>query len=245
MRTGSALASHRLYDLSAALSPKTPRSADHPEVRFEAIRWYSRDGAHTSTVHASVHAGTHIDAPALYFPTGATIDEVGLDRLTGSAAMVHLAKKEWEEITVADITEANPHIRQGDIVVLHTGWHREAVDEERYILKAPGLGKNAIDWLIDKGVKLICSDSPSPEHIYMRAGGWRKRRPDIFGDVAFSERDFPPHYGHRSFLAAGICLLEGLGGEIDDLTQQRVELIAMPVKYKGVEAAPATVVALA
>ncbi len=235
----------KVYDLTQPLSPRTPRSSDHPEVRFDNLRWYSRHGLRTSTVTTSVHVGTHVDAPALYFHDGATIDRIGLEKLCGTAVVVDATKDDWGEITPGDLEAAKEPIQAGDIVILRTGWHHHFWNEERYILKAPGLGKAAIDWLVDRKVRLVGADSPSPEHIFMRSRQWRELRPDIFGSAQFDPAQFPPSYGHKTLFRNGICLLEGLGGEIDDLVDQRVELIALPLKYEGVEAAQARVVALA
>ncbi len=238
------IAGKTVYDLTQPLSPRTPRSSDHPEVRFENLRWYSRNGVHTSTAYMSVHVGTHVDAPLLYFPDGPSIDQIPLDKLCGTAVFVDVRKDDWGEIGPADLEGSPEKIREGDIVVLRTGWHRHYGNEERYILKAPGLTKDGFDWLVAKKIRLIASDSPSPEHIFMRSRQWRELRPDIFGKAEIDPAKFPPSYGHKTMFTAGICLLEWLGGEIDDVPR-RAELIALPLKYVGVEAAQARVIALA
>jgi kynurenine formamidase len=168
---------------------------------------------------------------------------VALDRLRGEAVIVDIPSTDWFEVTPELLEDSPEPIRPGDIVVLRTGWSAHTGNESRYILQAPGLTKDGVDWLIDKGIKLIASDSPSPEHIFMRCGGWNKLRPDLFGDVTVDATKFPAHYGHKQFLGNGICLLEGLGGDIAQISERRVELMALPMKYAGVEAAPARVVA--
>lgn len=234
-----------VLDLTQPLSPRTPRSSDHPEVRFDNVRWFSRHGLRTSTVFTSVHVGTHLDAPALFLHDGATVDQIGLDRLCGTAVVVEAPTDDWAEITPAHLEASKEPIRKGDIVVLRTGWHHHYWDEERYVLKAPGLGKAGIDWLVQKGVKLVAADTPSPEHVFMRSRQWRDLRPDIFGKADIDPERFPPaSYGHKELFRHGICLLEGLGGRIDEIVGQRVDLIALPLIYAGVEAAQARVVAI-
>ncbi len=237
------VAGKTVYDLTQPLSPRTPRSSDHPEVRFDNIRWYSRHGLRTSTATMSVHVGTHVDAPALYFPDGASIDQIPLDKLCGPAVFVDVASEDWAQIGPAELEASPEPIHPGDIVVLRTGWHHHYGDEQRYVLKAPGLTKDGVDWLVAHKVRLVASDSPSPEHIFMRSRQWRELRPDVFGSAEIDPAKFPPSYGHKTLFRAGICLLEGLGGEID-LVPHRAELIALPLKYVGVEAAQARVVAL-
>lgn len=238
------IAGRAVYDLTQPLSPRTPRSSDHPEVRFENLRWYSRDGVHTSTAYMSVHVGTHVDAPSLYEHDGATIDEIPLEKLGGPAVFVDVRKDDWGEIGPAELEASPEKIRAGDVVVLRTGWHRHYGNEQRYVLKAPGLTKDGVDWLVAKGIRLIASDTPSPEHIFMRSRQWRELRPDVFGTAQIDPAKFPPSYGHKTFFANKICLLEGLGGEIDDVPVRGAELLALPLKYVGVEAAQARVIAL-
>ncbi len=238
------IAGKRVYDLTQPLSARTPRSSDHPEVRFENVRWYSRHGVHTSTAFMSVHVGTHVDAPLLYQPGGPSIDEIPLDKLCGPAVFVDVRKDDWGEIGPADLEASPERIEAGDVVVLRTGWHTHYGDEQRYVLKAPGLTKDGVDWLVAKKVRLVASDSPSPEHIFMRSRQWRELRPDVFAKTEVDAAKFPPSYGHKTLFQAGICLLEGLGGEIDDVPH-RAEIVALPLKYVGVEAAQARVIALA
>jgi len=234
----------QIFDLTQPLSPKTPRSSDHPGVEFKVLRWYSRHGICTRTIHASLHAGTHLDTAALYVPGGMTVDQLPLDRVCGPAVVLDIPKGEWGEITPGDLEAASPPIERGDIVVLHTGWHRHYADEERYILKGPGLVKAAVDWLVARDIKAVCSDTPSPEHPLMRIGQWKALRPDIFGAVTPDPARFPPHYGHKTFLPRGITMIESLGGQIEEVLGQRVTLFALPPKYAGVEAAPARVIAV-
>jgi kynurenine formamidase len=196
-------------------------------------------------VFTSVHVGTHLDAPALFFHDGKTVDQIDLDRLCGTAVVVAAPTEDWAEITPEHLEASPVPIKAGDIVVLRTGWHHHYWNEERYVLKAPGLGKPGIDWLVRRGVKLVASDTPSPEHVFMRSRQWRDLRPDIFGKVEIDPERFPPaSYGHKELFRNGICLLEGLGGRIDEIVGTRVELIALPLLYVGVEAAQARVIAL-
>lgn len=233
----------QIFDLSQPLAPWSPRSSDHPQVTFESVRWRSRHGIRTSVLHTSVHVGTHIDAPAMYQHDGQTVDQLALDGLCGEAVIVDAPTRDWAPIG-PDELNAGPDVHTGDIVVLRTGWHRHAHDEERYVLKAPGLTRAGVDWLVAKGIKLIASDSPSPEHIFMRSRTWKTLRPDVFDSAVIDPAMYPPSYGHKTFFHHGIPLLEGLGGDIDKLTSNRVQLVALPIRLEGVEAAPARVIAV-
>ncbi len=70
-----------------------------------------------------------------------------------------------DEITVADIEAALDwhELREpglGDVVVFHTGWGRHWLSNgERYLSGAPGIGAEAVAWLIERRVALVASDS--------------------------------------------------------------------------------------
>jgi arylformamidase len=234
----------QLVDLTQPLSPLTPRSSDHPEVQFPVLRWFSRNGIRTRQIVASLHSGTHVDAPSMYFPDGRTIDELPLEGFCGSGVVVDASLGEWGVITADVLDDIAADVREGDIIALWTDWGRRYLDEETYVLKSPGLDRSGVDWLVRRRVKAVYSDTASSEHIFMRARQWSELRPDIFGDVSYEPADFPPAYGHKTLLPAGIMMVENLSEALGTLVGQRVNLLALPAKYAGVEAAPARVVAI-
>ena len=51
-------------------------------------------------------------------------------------------------------------IRKGDVVLLHTGWHKTMeTDPERYMRTEPGLGLDGAEYLVDLGVVAIGADT--------------------------------------------------------------------------------------
>ena len=78
------------------------------------------------------------------------------------------------EITVQDLEDAlkkqGTTIREGDAVIVHTGWGRLwGKENARFVRSCPGLGVRAAQWLIEKGPILLGSDnwpvevSPNPD----------------------------------------------------------------------------------
>ena len=234
----------KLVDLTQPLSPRTARSSDHPEIQFPVLRWYSKNGIQTRQITASLHSGTHIDAPSMYFADGRSVEQLPLENFCGSGVVVDVALGQWGRITAAVLDERAASVEEGDIIALWTDWGKHFLDEETYILKSPGLDKSGVDWLVRRKVKAVYSDTPSSEHIFMRARQWSQLRPDIFAGAEYSAEDFPPAYGHKTLLPAGIMMVENLSEALGTLTGQRVNLMALPAKYEGVEAAPARVVAV-
>ena len=236
----------KLIDLTQPLSPATPRSSDHPEVQFPVLRHFSTHGVRTREVRASLHSGTHVDAPALYDPAGRCIDELPLEQFCGSGVVVDFSDLgDWGVINAMLLDKLASEVGAGDIIALFTGWGQYyATDEQRYVLKAPGLDKSGVDWIRDRQVKAVYSDTPSSEHIFMRSRQWKTLRPDLFESASFDPAHFPPSYGHKQLLPANIMLVENVSERLGELRGQRVQLMALPANYSGVEGAPARVVAV-
>jgi kynurenine formamidase len=234
----------KIIDLSQPLSPRTPRSSDHPQVAFSTVRWYSRHGIKTNVITSSLHSGTHLDAPSLYFSDGLNVDEIPIERFYGPGVVIDVTRPDWGIITADELEAAKPRIEPGDIVILRTGWHHYYYDEERYVLKSPGLDKAAVDWLVKRKVGLVCGDSPSLEHIFMRLPQWQQLRPDIFGAMKGDSERFPPAYAHKTLFKNDIYMIDHVGGDLDQVLGKRCTIAAFPAKYEGVEGAPVRMVAI-
>jgi kynurenine formamidase len=233
-----------IVDLSHALSPSAPRSSDHPEVAFAAVRTFARHGLSTRTIFASLHAGTHMDAARLYLPQGQTISDIPISRLYGPGIVVGIPKDEWGIITAGDL-EASGDIRPGDNLVIYTGWSRYyGVDEERYVLRGPGLDKSGVDWLIERKVNAVCADLASSEHVFCRTPQWKTQRPDLFGHLTWDKERFPLAGGHIPFFQNDILLADNIGGDVASIAGRRCTIGIMVAKYAGVEGAPARVFAI-
>ncbi|MHB8687276.1 MAG: cyclase family protein [Candidatus Dormibacteria bacterium] len=236
----------KFIDLTQPLSPATPRSSDHPQVHFPVLRHYSTHGTMTREIHASLHSGTHVDAPSLYDPKGKNIDDLTLEMFCGSGLVVDFSKLgDWGAITADLLDEHASGVKEGDVFGLWTGWaNYYTSDEERYVLKAPGLDRSGVDWVVKRKIKAIYSDTPSSEHVFMRSKQWRLLRPDIFDKAEIDPEKFPPAYAHKHMLPAGIMMVENLSEALGTLAGKRVNLLAFPAKYAGVEGAPARVAAV-
>ncbi|MEA2622780.1 MAG: hypothetical protein QOH61_1690 [Chloroflexota bacterium] len=235
----------RILDLSQPLGPRTARSSDHPQVEFPTLRWYSRDGMLTHKIIASLHSGTHVDAPALYFSSGKTIDQLSLDGFWGMGYVADIGLGERGVISGEHLDKvAGAHVKEGDILAMYTGFSSSFLDEERYVLKAPGLDKSGADWIVDHKLKAVWVDTPSAEHIFSRARQWKVLRPDLFPDDLFDPAQFPGAYAHKVLLPAGIMMVENVSEALGQLVGQRVMLMALPAKYEGVEGAPCRAVAV-
>jgi kynurenine formamidase len=65
--------------------------------------------------------------------------------------------------------EDRVEIRPGDLLILHTGWHKHAQfgaepDEERYIHMHPGAHPDMVPWLLEKKIHIWGVDCVSTDH---------------------------------------------------------------------------------
>ena len=75
-----------------------------------------------------------------------------------------MPKKPWEVITAADLKNAKPGVKEGDVVVIVTGWHHKYSDALEYYGEAPGLSKEAAEWLVSMKPKMVAIDTPFIDH---------------------------------------------------------------------------------
>lgn len=174
-----------IYDLSLPLSNDTStfqpnghrieyvtaeQTVRMTEERFGlgADYWPAGKGYNIERVDLSTHSGTHLDAPHHYGPTvrgerGRTIDELPLRWCIGDGVRLDLRhKKSGEGITANEVADElarlNYQLKPYDIVLIWTGtsqyFHTAGYDSMH-----PGLRRDATEYLIDQGVRLIGIDA--------------------------------------------------------------------------------------
>jgi len=176
----------KIIDLSVPLESEAVSEMETPEIEhtsheisaelLESIFGVKKEdlifskglGWAVETVHASTHAGTHLDAPWHYGKTSEgktakTIDEVPLEWCYGNGVVLDMRhKKAGELITVEDLKKAlkkiDYAIKSGDIVLIMTGADKHWGTSE-YLFNHPGMGRESTLWLLEKEVKIIGIDS--------------------------------------------------------------------------------------
>ncbi|WP_370937685.1 cyclase family protein [Amycolatopsis sp. cg13] len=116
----------------------------------------------------SVHAGTHMDAPFHYGPTcegGAAkrIHEIPLDWCVGPGVVLTLTHREAGESITADdlageLDRIGHELSPGEIVLLRTGSDR-LWPTPAYFGGHPGMTVPALEFLLDRGIKVIGTDA--------------------------------------------------------------------------------------
>lgn len=215
-----------LVDLSMTVGPhwRWP-------VRTESVLDHKRGDAWQSTiVSLPAHAFTHIDAPLHMMAGGQTIDDVAVERLCGSAAILDLSFVGANRpIDASDLRRAGEHIRPGDIVILKTEWDRKRSWMSReYWTEAPYVQRDAAVWLAEQELKAVGFDFPQDQ---------------VIREIPLRHPDVPEMPTHDIILRKGIYLLEYLVN-LGCVPGKRVTVFALPLKLRAVEAAPARVIAV-
>ena len=91
---------------------------------------------------------------------GITIDQIPLEWLYGPGVIVDL-RDEMDDLAVytPKMIEGRVEVRDGDILILHTGWERfgqfgATPDEERYVHYHPGPHPDLVPWLLQKKIHI-------------------------------------------------------------------------------------------
>ncbi|MEE8366921.1 MAG: cyclase family protein [Thermoanaerobaculia bacterium] len=257
----------KLYDLSQPLNQDAPSWPYYPPFEVKYIKRKAEHGVNAQYIQTSNHMGTHLDAPRHFVTGGMTIDEIPLEWLCGPGVIVDLTD-EMDSLAAytPEMIESRVEVKEGDLLFLHTGWHRygqfgETPDEERYILVHPGAHRDMVQWLLDKkihiwGVDAISTDHPMnlPIGRFLGKGTFghcdrvRKQAEERFGgadkvDELFPEGDY--QLTHNALFKHHCMHIENLGGSISapELQNRRLRLGCFPWLFKGGEAAFARCVA--
>jgi kynurenine formamidase len=236
-----------------------------PGYASPVVRWIKRmpeNRIYSKMIETNTHNGTHIDAPIHYNYFGKDMASIPLEQLYGPGVVVDLKNrvKEWSIYTSDDVEE-NIEVEEGDIVIIHTGWHAyynprslgckkdtPEPDETKYFFRHPGPNKKFADWARKKRLRWIGVDTGSADHPMNTS--LRYIRPDLASefetksgkslDSVFAPEDF---FTMHQLLGEGIIHAENVGGEIDTILNQRVKIGAFAWKFIGGDASICRIVA--
>jgi arylformamidase len=250
----------KIYDLSQPLNQDAPFWPFYPPFEVKYFKRKIEHGVNAQYIKTSNHMGTHLDAPRHFVTAGKTIDEIPLEWLYGEGVIVDLSDTLDElDVFTAAMIEERAEIKDGDILYIHTGWHKYAQfgsepDEEKYIHRHPGPHFEIVDWLLEKkihlwGVDMVSTDHPMnlPIGRFLGKGGlehWKKvtrQCEEKFGkkevEALFPESAY--QLTHNALFPHDCIHVENLGGDIaaPKLQNQRVTLGCFPWLFKGGEAA--------
>ena len=256
--------SAKMYDLTQPLSIHTP---PWPSYMPLGLQYFKRiagahmgKGANGQIITSSNHVGTHMDGEIHFFSSGRPIGKVPLNEWVGPGVVVDISDEVGDyDLYTPEMLMKKAEIREGDILIINTGYHRYAwdqpeSDELRYMVKHPGPSADFADWALKMKIKWIGVDCGSADHPMNTI--LRDWHPGLFKEADKKLREkygkswdemFPPeiYYQimHLKLFPKRLVHAENLGGEIDKLSNKRAYIGAFIVKGIEMESAWARIVA--
>ncbi len=177
-----------IYDISPPISPELKVwPGDTPASREILCDMKQGDNITLSTLHATVHLGSHADGANHYGRDAGGIDERPLEHYLGAAQVVRVAADPATRVTRSQL----PQELNATRLLIHTG---SFPDPHRFNEDFVALDPKCIDQLHREGIRLVGIDTPSVD--------------------LFSSKDLP---AHQSFLRHDMSILEGLRlGEVPE-----------------------------
>ena len=208
-----------IYDVTLSVSPSLPIWPGDPAIELEQIESMDK-GAHNnvSRLSASVHLGTHVDAPHHFLNDGRTVEQLPLDVLTGPCYVAQLPD-DMDTIT-AEALEGIPLAYRTTRLLFGTrNSHWWAAGQTEFQTDFVAITEDGAEWLVEHGIRLVGVD-------YLSVAP--------YGDSVPT---------HRVLLTAGVIILEGLN--LSEVPRGFYDLYCLPLKLEGSEGAPARTILIA
>lgn len=143
-----------LYDISPELTPDLPVWPGDNPLRRELLKELSAgDSVTLSTLHTTVHLGSHADAPSHYLPGGKGIGGLELEPFLGPCQVIAVRAAAGEYFDAAALTQEPSAPR----ILFQTGTFDRHAFNTDFAVPAASL----VDELHAMGVILVGMDSPS------------------------------------------------------------------------------------
>ncbi len=200
-----------LIDLSHNIINDMPVHPYDDPVKLYQDKFLDRDGYNNFKLEIGMHAGTHIDSPMHMTNIDSFINEISLEMFIGKGCLLDVR----DESVIKYKEEYSSIVNENDIVILFTGYY-EKYGTEEYYKEYPVVDKELADFFIDKRIKMLGMDLPSPDRY--------------------------PFEIHKVLFNNDILIIENLTNLLQLLSIDNFEIIAFPLKIKA-EASMARVVA--
>lgn len=231
-----------LVDLSHPFGDKVPLWPYFDDVVIERKHYFAKSGVLSQKITTVMHVSTHADSPAHVIAGTKYTHEIPLESYYGEGVVLDIPKGKWELITAEDLDKASEKtpVKEGDIVIIHTGWNKYWGDNEKYFLESPGLGRSAGEWFVKHKVKAVGVDQQAldhPLHTAIGPHGTGPIRPDICRKYEEETGrkvldDFPEWEPcHNIILSHDIMGYENVGGDIAKVVGKRVKIMGFPLRW--------------
>jgi len=203
----------KLIDVSVPIDANLPSYPGNTPFTLEAIKRIARgDSSNVSSLHMSVHAGTHVDAPRHFFDNAIGIDALPLDMLLGRTRVIDVRTRKGigpDELSAVDLSE--------DVRVLIKTVNSRLWGTPEFHQDYVGVTEAGARYIVEHGIKLVGVD-------YLSVEEFKK----------------PGAPAHHALLGGGTIVIEGLN--LRDVEPGVYEMFCLPLRIVGADGAPARVV---
>ena len=244
----------KIHDLTQTLSVHTPPWPSYVPLQLQYFKRiagaHMGQGANGQIMTTSHHVGTHIDGEIHFHSSGRSIGDTPLDFWYGPGVVVDISDEvEDYSLYSPEMLMSKADIKQGDILIINTGYHRYGwdqpeSDEVRYFVKHPGPDPEFHKWALEMKIKWIgvdCGSADHPMNTIIR--DWHPK-PFREAEAKLKEKYgktwdemFPPeeYYQvmHLKLFPEGLVHAENVGGDINKVSNKRVWIGLFPLK--GIE----------
>ncbi len=195
-------------------------TAWHQTVEISRMGTLATVGRNTSRIVLGSHSGTHMDSPLHFIDGAIDISQMDINVMCGEASVVDLTRiTGGMMVTLDDLKD----VKVTERMVFKFGWYKKWKTSE-YYQKFPYFSEEAVQYLIDQGVKLMALDTPSP---------------DDGSAITDLDNDSP---NHKMLLKNNVIIVEYLCNTDCLDTNKKYEICALPLKLSGSDGSPARVV---
>ncbi|MGD2163557.1 MAG: cyclase family protein [Anaerolineales bacterium] len=249
----------KIIDLTIPLGIGTPPWPTYEPLQVKYFKRLAPNGANGQVLTHSNHLGTHLDGEIHFYTPGKDIAGLDFEFLSGPGVIVDLSDAVGDyDIYTSEMIEERVDVKEGDILIIHTGYHRygwdqPTADEIRYMVKHPGPDREFAEWCVEKKLKWLAVDCGSADHpMNTIIRTWMPRQ------AKEAQEHFQKKFGkaleevytddkyqlmHIELFPHGIIHAECVGGDIDLLLNERVDIGCFPWRFVDGEASIGRIVA--
>ncbi len=203
----------KIHDITVAIDDSIAGYDNADRFKLESLSSMANgDICNVTKITTSSHFATHSDAPKHFVDDGLTIDEVPLETYIGEVRVLDVTH--CKTITKEVVEQFD--IKENERIIFKTGYYKYLYADTFY-KDYSAIDHECAKYLVEKKVKMIGIDYLSIE--------------------AYNTTDFCVH---KTILSNNIGVLEGL--DLQNIECGEYDLVALPLKLKNGDGAPARVI---
>lgn len=192
----------KLIDLSCIIEDNMPVYPGDSMTGLKQVKNLQEDFYNNHRLDISMHSGTHIDSPMHLTESKEYIYEMPLESFIGIGCIIDVRNQP----IIKEKLEYKELIEENSIVLLYTGWDQE-YGKNSYYESHPAIDISFAKLLIDKNIKMLGIDMPSPDRY--------------------------PFETHKLLFKNKICIMENLRNLDKLLGIPSFEVIAFPLNIRA------------